>query len=70
MTFMSTMIEVKNDSKLSKLVLERAQALKVKAIVYLGMMSSGIFEILKFARTGISEWRDKKVENRQLSMNL
>ena len=70
MAFMSIMIEIKKDSKLSKLILERAQSLKEKAIIYLGMMSDGIFEILKFARTGISEWRPKKVENKQLSLNL
>ncbi len=63
LTFASILVEKLDKNFYSNLILERAKSIKDKAIVYMGMMVSGIKEILRYARTGISEW--KKIETRE-----
>ena len=62
LTFVSILVEKIDRNFYSNLILERACSLKNKAIIYMGMMVSGIKEILRYARTGIKEWQH--IENR------
>lgn len=55
---LSIYIEKKDTYLLSIIILERALALKDNCIVWFGQMSQGIWEILKFARTGIKDWQN------------
>ena len=63
LTFASILVEKLDKNFYSNLILERAKSIKDKAIVYMGMMVSGIKEILRYARTGIREW--EKIETRE-----
>lgn len=56
----------------SNVILERAQSLKGKILVYLSTMATGIFEILKYARSGIRQWKNIEVREkyRQLELKL
>ena len=69
---LTILIEKLDTNFLSNLILERANALKKKCIVWFSQMSQGICEILKYAHTGIREWN--KIETRekykQLSLKL
>ena len=71
-THLSILVEKLDKNFHSNLILERAKSLKEKAIVYLGMMSAGIKEILKYARTGIKEWQhiETRTKYRQLQLKL
>lgn len=72
MFYLTTIIEKLDTNFYSNIVLEKAKSLKEKFIVYLSIISRGVEEILKFARTGIKEWQNietrKKVK--QLQLNL
>lgn len=72
MFYLTTIIEKLDTSFYSNIVLERAKSLKEKFIVYLSIMSRGIKEILKYARTGIKEWQNietrEKVKQLQLKL--
>lgn len=61
-------IEKMDTNFLSNVIIERAMSLKEKAIVWFGRISTGIYEILKFAQTGIREW--EKIERRPNSRQL
>lgn len=56
----------------SNVILERAQSLKEKILVYLSIMATGMFEILKYARNGIRQWQNIEVREkyRQLELKL
>lgn len=71
-THVSILVEKLDKNFHSNLILERAKSLQEKAIVYLGMMSTGIKEILRYARTGIKEWQHIEVRTkyRQLQLKL
>ena len=51
LAFVSMLVEKLDRNFFSNLILERACSLKDKAIIYMGMMVSGIKEILRYART-------------------
>lgn len=72
MFYLTTIIEKLDTSFYSNIVLERAKALKEKFIVYLSIISRGIIEILKYARTGIKEWQNIETREKvkQLQLNL
>ena len=65
-------IEKLDENFLSNIIIERAMALKGKCIIWFGQMSQGIFEILKYARTGIREWCniEKREKYKQLALKL
>ena len=65
-------IEKLDTNFLSNVILERAMALKEKCKIWFGQMSQGIFEILKFAHTGIKEWQNIEERNgtKQLELKL
>lgn len=56
----------------SNVIIERAKSLKESFIVYLSVISKGIYEILKFAHTGIKEWQEieKREKYKQMKLNL
>ena len=60
---MAMLIEDMDKKLLSIKIIERSKSLKRKAIVWLSQMAKGISEILKYARTGIKEY--KKIEKRE-----
>lgn len=72
MFYLTTIIEKLDTSLYSNIVLERAKSLKEKFIVYLSIISRGIKEILKYARTGIKEWQNIETREKvkQLQLNL
>ena len=65
-------IEKVDTNFLSNIILERAMALKEKCKIWFGQMSQGIFEILKYAHTGIKEWQNIEERNsaKQLELKL
>ena len=65
-------IEKLDSNFFSNIIIERALALKEKCIIWFGQMSQGIYEILKFAHTGIREWNniEEREKFRQLSLKL
>lgn len=63
MFHLATLTEKLDTNFHSNVILERANSLKDKFLVYLSTMATGIFEILKYARTGIKEWQ--KIEIRE-----
>lgn len=72
LTFVSILVEKLDRNFHSNLILERARALKDKAIIYMGMMVSGIKEILRYARTGIKEWQhiESRPRHKQLQLKI
>jgi len=54
----------------SNIILERAKSLKEKVIVYLPTLVTEVFEILKYARMGIKEWRNIEVRKKFRQMQL
>ncbi len=68
MTHLSIQVEKLDKTFHSNLILERAKSLKEKAIIYLGMMGTGIKEILRYAHEGIRKWQH--VEERGLYKQL
>ena len=60
---MAMLIEDMNKKLLSIKIIERSKSLRKKAIVWLSQMARGISEILKYAHTGIKEY--KKIEKRE-----
>lgn len=63
MFYMSTIAEKLDKNYYSNIIIERAKSLKEKFIVYLSVISIGIFEILKYAHTGIRDWQ--KIRQRE-----
>ena len=45
-------------------------ALKEKCKIWFGQMSQGIFEILKYAHTGIKEWQNIEERNKVKQLEL
>lgn len=72
LTHISILVEKLDSNFHSNLILERAKSIKDKAIIYLGMMSAGIKEILRYARTGIKEWQhiETRTKYKQLQLKL
>ena len=72
LTFVSILVEKIDKNFYSNLILERARSLKDKAIIYMGMMVSGIKEILRYARTGIKEWQhiESRSEYKQIQLKI
>ena len=72
LTFVSILVEKLDRNFHSNLILERARTLKDKAIIYMGMMVSGIKEILRYARTGIKEWQhiESRHKYKQLQLKI
>lgn len=72
LTFVSILVEKLNRNFFSNLILERANSLKEKAIIYMGMMVSGIKEILRYARTGIKEWQhiESRCKYKQIQLEI
>lgn len=63
MFYMSKIAEKLDKNYYSNIIIERAKSLKEKFIVYLSVISIGIFEILKYAHTGIRDWQ--KIRQRE-----
>ena len=72
MFYMTTVIEKIDKNFLSNIILERACLLKEDLLVYLSAISTGIVEILKYARTGIKEWQniEHREKYKQLSLRI
>ncbi len=72
MTHISILVEKLDKNFHSNVILERAKSLKEKAIIYLGMMGTGIKEILRYARCGIKEWQhiEEREKYKQLELRL
>ena len=68
MTNLTILIEKIEENFLSNLILEHSKSLKEKALVYFGMMSKGLYEILKNAKEGIRIWQ--KIETREKMRQL
>ena len=60
MTNLAILIEKTEENFLSNLILEYSKSLKEKALVYFGMMSKGLYEILKNAKEGIQMWQKNR----------
>lgn len=72
MLYMSIIAEKIDKNYYSNIIIERAKSLKEKFIVYLSVISTGIFEILKYARAGIRKWQkiEKREKYKQLSFKI
>lgn len=72
MFYLSIITEKLDTNFHSNIILERSKSLKEKFIVYLSIISRGIKEILKFARTGIKEWQEieERPKYKQLVLKL
>lgn len=72
LTHISILVEKLDKNFHSNVIIERAKSLKEKAIIYLGMMGTGIKEILRYARCGIKEWQhiEEKEKYKQLEFQL
>lgn len=72
MTHISILVEKIDKNFHSNVILERAKSLKEKVIIYLGMMGTGIKEILRYARSGIKEWQhiEEREKYKQLKLQL
>ena len=72
MTHLSIQVEKLDKNFHSNLILERAKSLKEKAIIYLGMMGTGIKEILRYAHEGIKKWQhiEERSAYKQLELKL
>lgn len=72
LTHISILVEKLDKNFHSNVIIERAKALKEKVIIYLGMMGTGIKEILRYARCGIKEWQhiEKREKCKQLEFQL
>ena len=72
MTNLAILIEKTEENFLSNLILEHSKSLKEKALVYFGMMSKGLYEILKNAKDGIRRWQkiETREKVRQLSFSI
>lgn len=72
MFYLTTIIEKMNTNLLSIIILEKANLLKDKLLVYLSAISTGVFEILKYAKSGIRKWQDieSRDKYRQLCLKL
>lgn len=62
MFYMTTIIEKLETNYHSNIIIERAEALKENLIILFGIVSKGIYNIMKYAKTGIQEW--KHIEHR------
>ena len=69
---MAMLVEDMDKKLLSIKIIERSKSLKRKAIVWLSQMARGISEILKYAHTGIREYKkiEKREKYRQLNLRL
>ena len=69
---LTLLIEKMDKNLLIKIILEQAMALKKKCIVWFGQMSQGVYEILKYAHTGVRDWYNiRYVEKyKQLELKL
>lgn len=70
MFYLTIVIEKLDTNFHSNIILERAKSLKEKFIVYLSIISRGVTEILKFARTGIKEWQEIEVRPKYKQLEL
>lgn len=72
MVYMAKIIENLDTNYFCNIIVERAKALKEDLIIMFGIISTGVYNILKYARTGISEWKhiNHKEKNKQLSFKL
>ena len=55
MFYMTTLIEKEDIKQLCKILIKNAQALKENLLIKFGIISKGIFETLKYAKTGIKD---------------
>ena len=69
---MAMLVEDMDKKLLSIKIIERSKSLKRKVIVWLSQMARGINEILKYAHTGIREYKkiEKREKYRQLNLRL
>ncbi len=72
MFYMATIVEKLDTNYFCNIIVERAMALKEDLIIMFGIISKGIYNILKYARNGISEWKHikHKEKDKQLSFKL
>lgn len=72
MFYMATIIEKLDTNYFCNIIVERAMALKEDLIIMFGIISKGVYNILKYARTGIYEWKHikHKEKDKQLSFKL
>ena len=70
MLYSNEHIEKLETNFLSNIILERALQLKEKCIVYFGQIAQGIYEILKFAKTGIKKFQNIKHHEKYKQLEL
>lgn len=72
MSYLAILTEKLDTNFHSNIILERAKSLKEKAKVYLSLMATGVFEILKYAHKGIRQWQniERREKYKQLCLKL
>ena len=73
MFYMTTIIEKLDTNYHANVIIERAEALRENLIILFGLVSKGIYNILKYAKTGIEEWKEhneKRTGYKQLSLKI
>ena len=70
MLYSNEHIEKLETNFLSNIILERALQLKEKCIVYFGQIAQGIYEILKFTKTGIKKFQNIKHHEKYKQLEL
>lgn len=72
MFYLTTVAEKLNKTFLSNIIMEQALSLKERALVKFGIVSTGIKNILAYAKTGIEEWKDieKRPKLKQLCLSI
>ena len=72
MGHLGMLIEDMDKKLLTIKILERSKALKKKVIVWFNQIARGVNEILKYAHTGIKDWKkiEKRPSYKQLRLKL
>ncbi len=70
MLHLGILIEKMNVKLLVIKIIEASKSLKNKALVWYGQISSGIANILKYAKTGIKEWFEIEIRSKYKQLKL
>lgn len=71
MFHLTTLIEKLDSNYHSNIIIERAEALKENLIIFFGLMSKGIYNIMKYAKTGIKNYnKGTSLIKGQLSLKI
>lgn len=74
--FITKLIEEMDKRLLSIKIIERSQSLREELVVFISMFARGIKEILAYAQTGVTRWKEKRKKKdeciyvEQLSLQL